>query len=409
MLKLKSIKEVKKLRGKTVLFRVAYDVPLVEADGGWKVADDRRIRETLPTLKYLLKNNCSVVVLSWLGRPGGKVVQKLKMDPVAQALARLIKQPVKKLDDCVGPKVLAEIKKLKRGHILMLENVRFYHQEEENSRLFAAMLVQGIDLICFDAFAQTHRVHASTTGITQLLPTYAGFLLQKEITVLGRILKKPQRPLLVILGGAKMSDKIAVLENLVKIADQVLIGGGSANIFLQARGIKVGQSLVESTFVDKAKRKNIDILAFAKKLLQQYPDKIILPVDMLAANKIDTNALVEVVDLENQQHIDARWLFLDIGPKTVGNYLLAIKHAKTIFWNGPMGYFEIRKFAFGTKKIAEGVARAQAVSIIGGGDTEIVAGQYSLEDKFTHISTGGGASLDFLGGKELPALKNIIK
>jgi phosphoglycerate kinase len=408
-MKLKSIKEVKKLRGQTVLFRVAYDLPLEQKDGHWRVADDRRIRETLPTLKYLLKNKCRVVVLSWLGRPEGKVVDKLKMDPVSKSLSHLIGQPVKKLDDCVGPKVLQEIKKMKAGQILMLENVRFYHQEEENNKLFAALLVQGIDLICFDAFAQAHRVHASTTGITQLLPTYAGFLLQKEIRVLSGIIKKPARPLVVILGGAKMSDKVAVLKNLLETADKVLIGGGSANIFLKARGVPVGQSLVESSFVDKAKRKNINILKFADDLMKKYKDKIVLPVDMLAANKIDQHALIEIIDLEAKHPINQRWMFLDIGPKTIANYLVEIKKAQTIFWNGPMGYFEIPKFAFGTRKIAEAVSRSKGTTVIGGGDTEKVVAEYKLEGKFTHVSTGGGASLDFLGGKELPALKNIIK
>ncbi len=408
-MKLKSIKEVKNLRGKTVLFRVAYDLPLKEVGGHWQLADDRRIMETIPTLKYLLKNKCRVVVLSWLGRPDGKTVDKLKMDPVAKSLSRLIGKPVKKLDDCIGPKVLGHIKKMKAGQIVMLENVRFYHQEEENNRLFAALLVEGIDLICFDAFAQSHRVHASTTGITELVPTYAGFLLQKEIDVLSGLLKKPKRPMVVILGGAKMSDKIAVLENLADKADKFLIGGGSANIFLKAQGYEIGNSLAESSFVDKAKRKNIDLAKATSNLLKKYKNKFVLPVDMLAANKIADNALIETVDLQAKQTIDKRWLFLDIGPKTIASYLAEIKQAKTIFWNGPMGYFEIRKFAFGTRKIAEAIARSKAVSIIGGGDTEIVVSKYELEGKFTHVSTGGGASLEFLSGKELPALKNIIK
>jgi phosphoglycerate kinase len=331
------------------------------------------------------------------------------MDPVARALSRLIGRPVKKLDDCIGPKVLEQVRKMKAGQIVMLENVRFYHQEEENNRLFAALLVQGLDLICFDAFAQSHRVHASTTGITQFLPAYAGLLLQKEIKVLSGIIKDPARPLVVVLGGAKMSDKVAVLQHLLDIADKVLIGGGAANVFLKAKGYRIGRSLIESSFVDKAKRKNVNIVKFAQHLLRVDKDKLVIPVDMLSGNKIDENALVELVDLEKGQNIDKRWLFLDIGPKTVANYLVELKKARTIFWNGPMGVFEERKFAFGTKKIAEAVARSQAVSVIGGGDTEIVVAKYRLEGKFTHVSTGGGASLEFLSGKELPALKNILK
>ncbi|MFA6254499.1 MAG: phosphoglycerate kinase [Patescibacteria group bacterium] len=404
----KSIQEVKNLKGKTVLFRVAYDIPLKQKGKGWVVADDRRIAETIPTLNYLLKNQCKVVILSWLKRPGGKVVDKYRMDPVAKALSHLIKKPVKKLNDCIGPKVMAEIKKLKPGQILMLENVRFYPQEEEGNKMFAALLVQGIDLIVFDAFAQAHRVHSSTTGITKFLPTYAGFLLEKELKALSQINKNPKRPLVIVLGGAKISDKINVLQELVKIADKVLIGGGLANVFLKAQRVPIGQSFIEDVFVDKARRKKVNFTKLAKRLLKRYKSKIILPVDLLAGNKIDEHSLVELVDLENHEVINKRWLFLDIGPKTVANYLAEIKKAKTIFWNGPMGVFEIDKFAFGTKKVSEAVARAKATTVIGGGDTEVIAAKYKLEDKFDHISTGGGASLEFLAGKELPALKNII-
>ncbi|MFA5022007.1 MAG: phosphoglycerate kinase [Patescibacteria group bacterium] len=408
-MRLKSIKEIKNLKGKRVLLRVAYDVPLKQQGKHWIVADDRRIRETVATIKYLLKNNCKIVILSWLGRPKGQVVEKLKMDPVAKRLSEILKQPIKKLDDCVGPKVYSEIKKLKPKQILMLENVRFYHQEEENSKIFAKLLVHGLDLIIFDAFAQAHRIHASTTGITRLLPTYAGFLLEKEITALSQVVKNPKRPLVVILGGAKISDKIAVISELVKVADKILIGGGCANVFLKAKKVPIGQSFVQDVFVDKAKRKKINFVNFAKKLYKKYKNKIILPLDLVAANKIDPHALVETIDLSDKEKIRDHWLFLDIGPKTIANYLAEIKRAKTIFFNGPMGVFEIDKFAFGTKKIAEAVARSKAITVIGGGDTEVVAAKYHIEDKISHISTGGGASLEFLAGKELPALKYIIK
>ncbi len=408
-MKLKSIREVKNLKGRTVLFRVAYDLPLKQKGKGWVVADERRITETIPTLEYLLQHQCKVVILSWLKRPGGKVVEKYRMDPVAKKLSEIIKHPVKKLNDCIGPKVFQEIQALKPSEILMLENVRFYPQEEENSRMFAALLVHGIDLICFDAFGQAHRVHSSTTGITNLLPTYAGFLLEKEIKALSKINQKPKRPLVVILGGAKISDKVNVLQELVKIADKVLIGGGLANVFLKAKGIRIGQSFVEDVFVDKARRKKINFIKLAKKIYCRNKNKIVLPVDMLAGNKIDQHALVEVVDLENKEVINKRWKFLDIGPKSITNFLVEIKRAKTIFWNGPMGVFEIDKFAFGTKKIAEAVGRAKTITVVGGGDTEVVVDKYKLEGKITHISTGGGASLEFLSGKELPALKNIKK
>jgi len=408
-MRLKSIKDAKNLKGKTVLLRVAYDVPLKAQGKHWVVSDDRRIRETVPTIKYLLKNNCKIVMLSWLGRPKGQVVEKLKMDPVAKKLSEILKKPVKKLDDCVGPKVFAEIKKLKPKQILLLENVRFHPQEEKNDWRFAKDLVVGLDLIVFDAFAQSHRIHASTTGITKLLPTYAGFLLEKEIAALSQITKNPKRPLVVVLGGAKISDKIAVIEQLVKKADKILIGGGCANVFLKATNVPIGQSFVQDIFVDKAKRKKINFVRLAKKLYRKYKNKILLPKDLLAANKIDPHALVEIIDLEQGEKINKRWLFLDIGPKTIANYLVQIKRAKTIFFNGPMGVFEIDKFAFGTKKVAEAVARSKGITVIGGGDTEVVADKYKIADKISHISTGGGASLEFLAGRELPALKNIIK
>ena len=398
------------MRGKRVLLRVAYDLPLKKQGKNWIVADDRRIKETLPTIKYLLKNQCQIVIVTWLGRPGGKTVEKFRLDPVAKSLSEILKKPVKKLDDCVGPKVFSEIKEMKPGQIIILENVRFYSAEEENSKMFAALLVYGLDLICFDAFAQAHRVHASTVGITKLLPTYAGFLLEKEIQILSQIVKKPKRPLVAILGGAKISDKIGALAELVKIADQVLIGGGLANVFLKFLGVPVGRSYLEDSFVDLAKRKRINAVKLAKKIYQHYKNKIILPIDLVAGNKIDQHALIELVDLENHERINPRWLFLDIGPKTIAHYLVAIKKAKTIFWNGPMGVFEIEKFAFGTKKIAEAIARNQkAITVVGGGDTEMVLHKYKLEGKFSHVSTGGGASLEFLAGRELPALKNIIK
>jgi len=408
-MKFKSIRDVKNLAGKTVLLRVAYDVPLKEQDKIWVVADDRRILETLPTIKYLQKHKCKIVLLSWLKRPGGQVVEKYRMDPVAKVLSRILNQPVKKMDDCIGPKVSAEIKKLKPGGLLMLENVRFYPEEETNNRRFAKLLVHGCDLIVFDAFAQAHRIHASTVGITKLLPAYAGFLLQKEIDSLNKIITKPKKPLVVILGGAKISDKVAVLQKLVKIADYILIGGGQANVFLKGLGVPVGKSFVEDVFVDKARRRKVNFFRLAKKIYQKNKNKIILPKDLLAANKIDPHALVEIINLDHHEKIDKNWTFLDIGPATIAEYLFYIKKAKTIFWNGPMGVFEIDKFAFGTKKIAQAVARSRAISVVGGGDTEVVVQKYKLEGKFTHVSTGGGASLEFLSGKGLPALKYLIK
>ncbi len=408
-MQLKSIKEVKNLEGKKVLLRVAYDVPLKEQGNDIVVSDDRRIRETLPTIKYLLQKKCSIVLLSWLKRPGGKVVEKYRMDPVAKKLSEILKLPVRKLNDCIGPKVFAEIKNLKPGEILMLENVRFYHQEEENSRPFAKLLVHGLDLIVFDAFAQAHRVHSSTVGILKYLPVYAGFLFEKEVNALSAISSNPQKPFVVILGGAKISDKIAVLQRLVKSADKVLIGGGVANVFFKALGVPVGKSFLEDVFVDKARRRKINFVKLAKKIYQNNKTKIVLPIDMISANQAEVNSLIEVVDFIDREKIKKDWKFLDIGPKSANHFILEIKKAKTIFWNGPMGVFEIPKFAQGTKRIALAVANSKAISIIGGGDTETVALSYNLAGKFTHISTGGGASLEFLAGNEFPVLKYLKK
>jgi len=289
----------------------------------------------------------------------------------------------------------------------MLENVRFYPEEEADDQMFAALLVEGYDMIVFDAFAQSHRVHASTTSITKLLPAYSGLLLEKELKALDGIVKQPKRPLMVILGGAKLSDKVVVLEELLKKADKVLIGGGIANVFFKALKVEIGSSFVQSSFVDKAKRKNVDYVALAKKLYSQYRNKIVLPVDLISASKMAAGAKTRIIDLENGENISKNEMFLDIGPKTVELFKKEIKKAKTIFWNGPMGVFEIKEFTSGTKALASALVKSSAKTVIGGGDTETVVALYKLEGKFNHVSTGGGASLEYLSGKKLPALKNI--
>ena len=408
-MKLKSLKEIKDLKNKRVLLRVAYDVALKEHNGKLVVADDRRIRETIPTIKYLLKNKCRIVLLSWLKRPEGRVVEKYRMDPVAKSLSEILKKPVKKVDDCIGPKVFYEIQKLKPGELLMLENVRFHHQEEENDKHFSKLLAHGLDLIVFDAFAQAHRVHSSTVGIMKYLPVCAGLLFEKEVEVLSKIAHRPSRPMVIILGGAKISDKIDVLQQLIKQADKVLIGGGPANVFLKAAKVPIGNSFIEDVFVDKARRRKVNFIKLAKHLYRRHKDKIILPVDLLAGTAMDKNSLTELIDLSSGHQIRKNWKYLDIGPKTVAHFMTEIKRAKTIFWNGPMGVFEVDKFSFGTKKISQAVARSKAVTVVGGGDTEIIVAKYDLEGKFTHVSTGGGASLEFLSGKEFPVLKYLKK
>ncbi|MFH1565342.1 MAG: phosphoglycerate kinase [bacterium] len=406
-MKLRSIKEVKNLKNKKILFRVAYDITLAKKGNGWIVPDNRRIAETIPTIKYLLKNGCSLVFLSWLKRPDGKVVEKLRMDPVARELSKLLGKKVAKVNDCVGEEVKNKIAKLKSGELLMLENVRFHPEEMSGDLKFAKELTEGLDLIVFDAFAQSHRIHSSTTGIMKYLPSYSGLLLDKELVYLEKITKDPKKPLTIILGGAKVSDKINVLRFLSKKADNILIGGGLANAFLKAIGTEIGASYVEDVFVDKAKRAKLDIISESKKIYKNSKN-IVLPVDMLSAEKIDPKAKTKVVDLEKGEKIDPNWTFLDIGPKTMKKYSEIIKKSKTILWNGPMGVFEINKFAKGTKEVSSAIISTKAVSVIGGGDTESIVRKYHLEGKFTHVSTGGGAMLEFLEGKVLPAVRPLL-
>ena len=406
-MKFKSIKNVKDLKGKKILYRVAYDITLTKKGKSYIVPDNRRIKETLPTIEYLLKKGASLVIMSWLKRPDGKVVKRYRMDPVARELSKLIGKPVKKVDDCIGVKVQDEINKLKPGKLLMLENVRFHKEEMTNNSKFAKQLTKGLDLIVFDAFAQSHRIHASTTGIQKYLPTYTGLLLEKEITILNKIIKNHKKPLTIVLGGAKISDKLNVLKFLVKKADYVLIGGALANVFYKAKGMPIGKSYIQDVFVDSAKRKRLDLVKVSGKMLKKY-NNIILPVDGLAASSISEKATTRNITFLRDD-IKSNELYLDIGPKTIRNYLDIISKSKTILFNGPMGYFEINKFSIGTRKISKAIAKSSGLTIVGGGDTENILKEYNLGNKLNHVSTGGGAMLEYLEGKTLPALKKLIK
>ncbi|MFA5076631.1 MAG: phosphoglycerate kinase [Patescibacteria group bacterium] len=402
MFSLKTIRDIN-LKNKKILFRVALDIPL--ADG--QVKEDYRIRQIIPTLNYLLRNNCSVVILTWLGRPEGKVVSKYKLNPVAKRLAQLIKQPVKKMDDCVGLRVKQVINNLKPKQVVMLENVRFHPEEQSNNPRFAKELTQGLDLIVFDAFAQAHRVHASTVGILDYLPAVAGLLLEKEITQLSRIFDRPVRPAVLIIGGAKISDKVALITNLAPRVDKVLIGGAVAHVFLKAQGIEMAQSFLEDVYVDQAKGQKKDLVRVAKELIKKYRTKIILPLDLVAARS-DNSQKVETINLA-QARIKSGWLYNDIGSQTIKSFGQEIAKAKIIIWNGPMGLFEKSQFVLGTRGVALAIAKSSAVSILGGGDTEKIVKMFRLDGRFSHISTGGGAMLNFLGGEKLPALLNLAK
>jgi len=374
--------------GKRALVRVDFNVPLQDA----VVTDDRRIRAALPTIEYLLKNGAAVVLMSHLGRPKGQVVDSLKMDPVAARLSELLGRQVKKLDDCVGEAVETAVNAMQPGDVILLENTRFHPEEKKNDLQFAAQLAKLGDVYVNDAFGSAHRAHASTAGVTQFLrPAVAGFLLAKELDYLGKALSNPEPPFLAILGGAKVSDKIGVIENLLPKVDALLIGGGMANTFFAAQGLSMGASLVEK-----------DAIETAKSLLETSGDKLFLPVDAVIADKFDANADARIVPVDE---VPAGWMILDIGPATIAHFANRLAAAKTVVWNGPMGVFEFPRFAEGTFAVARALADLNdATTIIGGGDSAAAVQLSGLADKISHISTGGGASLEFLEGKTLPGV-----
>ncbi len=369
-------------KDKKVFLRADYNVSIDEKGN---ITDDERIKLSLPTIKYILKQKPkSLIIASHLGRPDGKIAGNLRMDKVAVRLSELMKRKVKKLDDCVGE----EVKKETSGKgIFVLENLRFHPEEEKNDESFAKQLAELADIYVNDAFGASHRAHASVEAITNYLPSCAGLLLEKEITALKQVMENPEQPLIVILGGAKVSDKIGVIENLSKKADKILIGGAMMFTFYKAQNIEVGKS-----------RHEADKLDAARSLLTE---KLVLPVDTVVADKFDKDANSQTVSIKK---IPAEWIGLDIGEKTIKLYKKEIKKAKTILWNGPMGVFEFEKFAKGTNETAKAVSRAKAIKIAGGGETAAAINGLKLKKKFTHVSSGGGAMLEFLEGKELPAI-----
>jgi len=379
-----SLKALPVRPGKKVLVRADLNVPL--KDG--KVADDTRIRESLATIKFLLKKKAIVILLSHLGRPKG-VDDSLRMDPVAERLGKLLKSHVIKLDDCVGSEVDDALNEMHNGDVVVLENVRFHDEEEANDDSFARALAELADFYVNDAFGSSHRAHASIVGVPKYLLSSAGFLLQKEITMLSNALS-PKKPFVVVLGGAKVSDKIGVIENLAKKADKILIGGAMMFTFLKALGKDVGQSKLEQ-----------DKIGVARQLLNKYGKKIVLPVDVVVADNADSKAKCKTVSVDA---IPKSSIGLDIGPKTIKLFESELKKAKTVVWNGPMGMFEIAKFARGTDSIAKIISKLRATTIVGGGDSAAAVQKLGLAKKFSHVSTGGGASLEFLEGKTLPGV-----
>lgn len=387
----KSVRDVE-VAGKRVFVRVDFNVPV--EDG--KITDDTRIRETLPTIKYLIENGAKVILASHMGRPKGQFVDSMRLTVAAERLSELLGKPVAKADEAIGEAVKAQIAELNGGDVLVLENVRFYPGEEKNDPELAKQFAELADLFVNDAFGAAHRAHASTEGIAHFLPAVSGLLMEKELSVLGKALSNPERPFTAIIGGSKVKDKIDVIDNLLTLADNVLIGGGLSYTFTKALGHEIGLSLVDNDKLDVA----LGFIEKAKALGKNF----LLPVDIVVADKFGADANTKIVDVNE---IPADWEGLDIGPKTRELYADVIKNSKLVVWNGPMGVFEIDIFAEGTKAVAQACATTEGYTVIGGGDSAAAAEKFHLADQMDHISTGGGASLEFMEGKALPGVEAL--
>lgn len=389
----KTIKDVE-LRGKRILVRVDYNVPQDEKSS---ITDDIRIRETLPTINFLLHKKAKVILCSHLGRPDGKVVEKYRLTPIAERLSQLLGKPVQALRDCIGPEVEKAVGQMKEGEVILLENLRFHIEEEKNDPEFARKLARLADIFVMDAFGVSHRAHASTEGITKFIPSVAGFLLEKELKYLGQALENPERPFAIILGGAKISDKIGVLQNILSKVNLLFIGGGMANTFLKSRGYDMGSSLVEMDRLETAR----EIEDKAKKSAVT----IQLPVDCVAAPSIDKGELAKIMGIDA---VPSTWQVGDIGPQTLIEWSKALKECRTVVWNGPVGIYEKSAFSKGTMELAKILSTLEATTVIGGGSTAEAIESSGLASKMTFVSTGGGASLQFLEGKPLPGVAGLL-
>ena len=378
------------LKNKRVLMRVDFNVPM--ADG--KVTDDKRIRAALPTIQYVLDQNASLILMSHLGRPKSASDSQFSLRAAAEVLSTLLARPVKMAPDCVGPDVEKMAKDLKPGEVLMLENTRFHAEEEKNDLDLAKQMASLGEVYVNDAFGSAHRAHSSTEGVAHFLPAVSGFLMEQELEYLGRAVANPEHPYIAILGGAKISDEILVVETLLAKCDKLIIGGGMANTFLAAQGLNMQDSLVEASSLETAKA-----------IMAKSSDKLILPIDAVIADKFAEDANTQIVDVDK---IPAGWRMLDVGPKTVSAYQAALSGAKLIVWNGPVGVFEMPKFAEGTFALARMLAESNAVTVIGGGDSASAVKKAGVAKQMTHVSTGGGASLEFLEGKELPGVAALM-
>jgi phosphoglycerate kinase len=379
------------VQGKRVLVRVDFNVPMQNG----QITDDRRIQESLPTIQSLLERGAKVILMSHLGRPKGTREPQYSLRPVAERLSELLGRPVQFLEDCVGEAVEQAVQAMAPGEVALLENLRFHPEEEANDADFARALARLGDLYVNDAFGSAHRAHASTEGVAHYLPAVAGLLMEKELRYLGSALTQPERPFVAILGGAKVHDKIGVIQNLLPKVDRLLIGGGMAFTFLKAQGYEIGRSLLDS-----------DRIEFARQVLQEAGQKIVLPMDVVVAPSPEAEALAQVVPVDQ---IPPDQMGLDIGPQTVARFSEIARSARTLVWNGPLGLFERATFAAGTRGVLQAVAESDATSILGGGDTAAAAEQLGFADRITHISTGGGAALEFLEGRTLPGVAVLME
>ncbi|MFC1979236.1 phosphoglycerate kinase, partial [Chloroflexota bacterium] len=390
----KSIRDIN-IKDKRVLVRVDLNVPMDITTG--EITDETRIKAIIPTVTYLVKNKAIVILCSHMGRPKGNSIESMRLAPVAKRLAEILDLPVKTASDCVGPEVEGAVNQMSPGDIMLLENIRFHAEEEENDPGFAKKLASLAELFVNDAFGVAHRAHASTVGVTQYLPSVGGFLIEKEVEMLHRALDIPERPLTAIVGGAKVSDKITLIDHMLDKVDNLLIGGGMVSTFFKAQGYETGNSLVELDKIDLAN----NLMEKAKR----NRTNLVLPNDLIVADKFNRNTSIKIVPLDRIPKDD---YVMDIGPKTVKAFSEIIRESKTILWNGPMGVFEFPKFSKGTKDIANLLAGMDAITIISGGSTSEAVDSLGLTDKMTHVSTGGGASLMLLEGSPLPGLEALL-
>lgn len=385
------------IKNKKILLRVDFNVPLSK---DLMVEDDTRIRAALKTINYLLSSNCTIILISHLGRPNGKIVEELRLNPIAKSLENIIKRDVIKLDDCIGKEVQNTIANINPGTIVMLENLRFYNEEEANDISFSQQLASLADIFVNDAFGVAHRAHASTVGVTSFLPSYAGFLLSDEIEALDKLLFNPKKPVISIIGGSKVSGKIEILDRLIDISDKILIGGGMAYTFIAASGFEVGKSICEENQINLVKQ----LVSKATNLKKE----IVIPEDVHTVLDCGENVISFNVPIEK---IEQNMIGLDIGEKTISTFKKVISSANTIFWNGPLGVFEVEKFAIGTNAIAREIASlyGKVYSVVGGGDSVSAINKLGLNKYFSYISTGGGASLEYISGRLLPGIKALQK